>query len=100
VRHDTNRRSPRGSRADGSLRAGLQRLIDERGLAAAAKDLFVSASTLARVVAGAAVLDGTAELFRSRLSELEEDAANVLPRSPTRPASRLRLMKRPGSSGV
>lgn len=75
--HDTGRRSTRGLPADRDLRERLQGLIDARGLTATARALFVPTSTLARVVAGGAILDGTAELFRSRLAEVTEDAAGA-----------------------
>lgn len=59
--------------ADPQLREKLQQLIDARGFQAAADELPMTPSTLARLVAGGTVLDGTVELARARLLELEAE---------------------------
>lgn len=71
------------------LRDRLGLLIESRGLPEVAEDLFVPASTLARLASGARVRQATEELVRRRLGELLEDEAKF--RSEKVPGARRHL---------
>jgi hypothetical protein len=57
-------------------RARARKLTDELGEAAAASRLYVNRATLARALAGRPLLASTAQCLRSRLQELEAQAAS------------------------
>lgn len=60
--------------ADPHLRSQLRAVVEGHGLEAAAEALSMAPATLARLVAGGAVLDGTIELARTRLRDYTQSS--------------------------